>query len=429
MPINSQFSPRIANVITLLLTPYALGAGFQINERSATGLGRAFSGEAAIADEASVLASNPAGTILLGGDWNYSLGATYINPGADATLFPAVTGGNAGAPTLDDDIAEDAVVPYLYLTKRIQDDFAVGLGIFSTYGLRTNYSNEVANLVGTNFSEITSFNINPSFSYRINEFMSIGGGFNALYGEGEITSNAVPLAGAPSFGLEGDDWGFGYNLGVLFELSSTTRIGLSYRSQVELELEGSATGSIVGGATVGSDLEIDLPAIAEFSIYHELSDQWAIHGDILWTQWSDFESLDPRVSTGIPAQDAAINAGLSTPQNWNDTLRFAIGATYQHCSNWTFRGGLSYDESPIDDEFRTLRIPDGDRFSFNVGASYKVNEAVSIDAGYSFTLVDDVNLGQPNNSPTGFADNGLIGSNSIGEGNIHYLSLGLSGSF
>lgn len=414
---------------TILTAPSLFGSGFQVNERSAVGLGRAFSGEAAIGDDASVLASNPAATVLLGGEWNYSVGATYINPGADATLFPAVTGGNLGPSIGDDDIAESALVPYLYGTKRINDQFVVGLGAFTNYGLRTNYSESIANSIGTNFSEITSVNFNPSFSYRINDVVSIGAGFNAVYAEGEITSNAVPLAGAPSFGLEGDDWAFGYNFGILFELSEQTRIGLSYRSEIDLELEGSVTGSIVGGGTFPAGLAIDLPATAEFSIYQEINDKWAVHGDILWTQWSSFESLDPTVSTGFAPQDAAINAGLSTPQNWNNTFRYSIGTTYTHNSQWTFRGGIAYDESPVEDAFRTLRIPDGDRVSLSLGASYAINEHVKIDAGYSLVLVDDINLGQPNNSPSGFADLGLIGSNSSGEGNIHTFSLGVSGSF
>ena len=303
-----------------LATPGVFGAGFQITERSAAGLGRAFSGEAAIGDDASVLASNPAATVLLGGGWNYAAGATYINPGADATLFPTVTGGNAGPAVQDDDIAGDAWVPYLYVTKKINDSLTVGAGLFSGYGLRTDYSDASANLVGTNFSEVTTINFNPSIGYRVNEYFSIGAGFNVVYGDGELTSNSVPAVGAPSFGLEGDDWGFGYNVGFLFELSQATRVGLSYRSEIDLALDGSVTGSIVGGASIPGELEIELPATAELSLYHEFSDKWAVHGDILWTQWSSFDNLAPQVSTGNALQDAAINGGLATPQDWNLSL-------------------------------------------------------------------------------------------------------------
>lgn len=414
---------------SVIVSPYLFGAGFQLAERSASGLGRAFSGEASIADDASVVASNPAAMLMLGGDWNFSTGATYIDPGANATLYPAVTGGNAGPALKDDDIAASAFVPYLYATKRINEDLVAGFGTFSSFGLRTNYNESTSDLVGTNYSEVTTINFNPSLSYRINESLSIGAGFNVMYANGEITSNQVALAGAPSFGLEGDDVAFGYNLGVLFNLSESTRIGLSYRSAMNLDLEGTATGSILGGATVPANLDVELPATAELSIFHQINEKWAIHGDVFWTQWSSFETLEPKVSTGNPAVDAGVNAGLRTPENWNDSFRYSIGTTYQANSQWTFRGGIAYDMTPVDDEFRTLRIPDGDRLWLSAGASYALNEHLKIDAGYSFIFVDEVSLGQPNSTPSGFADSGLIGSNSIGEGNIHLFSLGVSGSF
>lgn len=397
-----------------LLIPLASGAGFQLTERSASGLGRAFSGEAAIAEDASVLSSNPAALILLGGEWNFSVGVTYINPSADATLFPLVTGGNNGPALRDDDIAEDAFVPYLYLTKKITDDLSVGFGAFSTFGFRTNYSEAVADQINTNFSEIATFTLNPSFGYRINDFLSVGAGFNALYAEGEITSNAVAGTPLPFFGLEGDDWAFGYNIGLLFEPTSTTRIGLNYRSKFDIDLEGSSNSFFSGGTSVPADLSIELPATLQVSIAQDLSPQWTIHGDILWTQWSSFDRLEP--NTGSPATDPF----LAVDQEWNDTFRYSIGATYRPNSTWTLRTGIAYDESPIDDEFRTLRIPDGDRFWLSAGASYAINPNLSIDAGYSLIFIQDVSLGE--NDPS-------IDTDSLGEGIIQQFSLGLSGSF
>ena len=138
--MNAQTSHllRIALLGVSALSPHAFGSGFQLQNRSAIGLGRAFSGGSSVADDASVIASNPAAMALLEGEWNYSAGLTYINPNADATLFPTFTGGNAGPATTDDDIAESAVVPHLYLTKRLNEDIVVGIGAFSNYGLRTN---------------------------------------------------------------------------------------------------------------------------------------------------------------------------------------------------------------------------------------------------------------------------------------------------
>ena len=433
---------------SFLLTPSLFGAGFQLQERSASGLGRAFSGEASIADDASIVASNPAAMLLLGGDWNFSAGATFINPGADATLFPTLTGGNDGPELTDDDVADSAYVPYFYGTKKINDRFALGLGVFSGFGLRTNYDNSTAALVGTDFSEVITVNFNPSIAYRITDKLTLGAGFDVTYAQGEISSRAPGGGGAGLFGLRGNEIAFGYNVGLLYEFSERTRIGLHYRSSIDLELEGSAEISpafndlILGGVnaqrgalgapllpdgTVDVDgrgdgsLDIELPATIELSIYHELSDKWAIHGDILWTGWSSFDNLEPRTGVVDGNTGIAVDPFLATAQNWNDTFRYSLGATYQPNESWTFRTGVAYDESPIDDEFRTLRIPDGDRFWLSLGASYAINENVKVDVGYSYIIVQDVGLGEN--------DNGLIDTDSSGEGDVHQFALGFSSSF
>jgi long-chain fatty acid transport protein len=404
-----------------LLTPAAAGAGFQLAERSASGLGRAFSGEASIAEDASVLASNPAAMVMLGGNWNYSVGATYINPNADATLYPTVTGGDLGPAVKDNDIAEEAIVPYLYLTHKITDDLSVGFGTFSTYGLKTNYSRSVASQVNTDYSEITTLTLNPSVGYRFNEMFSIGAGFNAVYGEGELTSRFVPIPGTmqgfPAFDLEGDDWGYGYNLGFLFSPTPSTRIGVSYRSEVEIELDGDY--SLTGFPSGMGEVPIDLPASAEFSVAQDLNEKWTIHGDILWTDWSSFDRLDLETSLGtIPLSD----------NNWNDTFRYSLGATYRPNRCWTLRTGVAFDETPIDSADRTLRIPDGDRIWLSLGASYAMTETFSIDGGYSYVFIEDVALGQ-NDSPGGPGTPSTIGTRSKGEGHFHLFSLGVSGSF
>ena len=445
-----QHHPIISSAFatSFLLTPCLTGAGFQLAERSASGLGRAYSGEASIADDASVVASNPAAMVLLGGDWNFSLGTSYIDPNADATLFPALTGGNNGQATRDDDIADSAFVPYLYATKRINDKLVLGAGVFSSYGLSTNYETSTAALVGTDNSELTTINFNPSIAYRINDKLTLGAGFNVTYADGEVSSRAPGGGGAGLFRLEGDDVAFGYNIGLLYEFSERTRIGLHFRSSIDLELDGSATlspafnsailGQINSGrAAVGApplpngtvdidgrgdgSLDIELPSTIELSIYHELSDKWAVHGDILWTNWSSFDTLAPRTGVVDANTGVAVDPLLSVPQNWDDTFRYAIGATYQANDCWTFRTGIAYDESPVDDDFRTLRIPDGDRLTLSLGASYAVNDHFTIDAGYSYVFVDDVSLGEN--------EGGIIGTDSSGEGYIQVFALGVSGSF
>ena len=398
----------------LALTAASQGAGFQLAERSATGLGRAFSGESAIADDASVIASNPAGMSLLD-DMSFAVGASCIRPGVD------VSGTGALGPTSDKGVIPEALVPFSYFTKRLNDKFTAGLGIFTTYGLKTDYSTAFATSAATDYSELLSFNVNPSLSYRVNDQLSIGVGFNALYAEGEITSltpGLPPLGGTNLFALKGDDWGFGFNVGVLYEITNRTRVGLHYRSAVELEIEGTADlGAALGGpATVPATLDIELPDTIEFSIYHEVNDRLAVHGDVLWTNWSRFKTLAP--ITGTPADPA-----LAVDESWSDTFRFSIGATYAVNDKLTLRCGLAYDESPVDNDHRTLRIPDADRIWASVGASYKINECYTCDIGYTHIFADDAKV----IAEAAGGNERYFGGKASGD--VDLLAAGIHGSF
>lgn len=402
-------------LLTVALATQVNGAGFQLAERSARGFGRAFSGEAAIADDASVLASNPAGISLLD-DWSFSIGASYIN--ADADISGSTPDGNLS----DNDVIPEAVVPYAYLTKKLNDQVSIGIGVYTTYGLKSDYSRDFANQAETDFSELLSFNVNPAISVRLSDHWTFGFGLNALYADGNLTSRSFegPAAGLSLFDLKGDDWGFGYNLGLLFELSPQTRFGLHYRSAIDLSLNGEADlgpgfGPFTG--TLDATLDVELPDTFEFSAYHEINSKLALHADILWTNWSKFESLDP--SVGNPLIDPA----LSTRQDWDDAYRFSIGATYRHSERLTFRAGFAYDESPTSDSNRTLRIPDSDRFWASLGASLVLNETYTLDIGYTHIFADDVDLASDDNG--GNAGN----FNGQGDGNVNLLALGLSGSF
>lgn len=383
----------------------AFGAGFQLQERSTVGLGRAFSGEAAVADDASVIASNPAGMIKLDGT-SISAGLSYIRPGADAS-------GNSGT-TRSSDVGDEVVVPAFYISKKLNDKIAVGIGSFTTYGLSTDF-NFNAGFPGPlpDTSTLESVNLQPSIAYRLNEKLTIGAGFNILYADGTINST-VP-GGPRVFNLEGDDFGYGYNIGVLYEWSDRTRFGLHYRSKVDLKLDGET--DFIGSpnpplpplSNQNTTLSVTLPETIEFSAYHEVNDCWAIHGDILYTKWSRYNGLAPR--TGTPTDPV-----FATGADWDNAIRYSLGATYTHSDKWTFRFGAAFDESPISDGDRGLRIPDEDRVWLSAGFSYALGNGYSLDAAYTHIFISDASVEE-----TGF--NGTV------SGDVDLLSVGISGSF
>jgi len=400
-----------AALAALCLSNLAQGAGYQLQERSTKGLGRAFSGEAAIADDASVLASNPAGMLLVPGDTAVSVGLSGIFPDVDVQGVFTPTGAPGGVPTSASGVADDAVVPYFYLTQKLNDKVIVGFGSYTTYGLATNYPLSFAARSLADKSELKTVNLNPSIAYRINSQWSIGVGFNALYGDGKLNStfpNSLPL-----LDLAGDDWGFGYNVGVMFELTDSTRFGLHYRSEVDLTLEGrvvSAAAAIWNGPGI---VDVTLPDSLELSAYHEINDRWAIHGDAVWTGWSDFQQLQPIVF-GAPVQPPA------TIENWNDVWRFSIGTTWKTTDRLTLRAGVAYDQSPVDQQFLTLRIPDSDRLWLSCGMSYQINPCWSIDLAYTHLFTDAVRI----NETTGSGN--FVGT---AEGSTNLIAVGMSGHF
>jgi long-chain fatty acid transport protein len=250
-------------------------------------------------------------------------------------------------------------------------------------------------------SSITTVNINPSVAYAVNQHLSFGAGVSAMYMDAEL-SQAIdfgtifyPLGGTPQGDdgkatVEADDWGFGFNLGVLYQFNEATRIGANYRSRVKLKLNGDADynySSKVAGMIAGSpyptffhnggvDSEVTLPDTASVSIYHRVSKKLALMADVSWTGWSTVDEL--RISFDSQQPDSV------TTLKWQDAWRIGAGATYSVNDRLDLRCGAMYDQSPVSRKaYRTPRLPDQDRLWTNVGGSYVLDERWSVDIAYA----------------------------------------------
>lgn len=400
----------------LAASPAVYAAGFQLQERSAAGLGRAFSGEAAMGDDASVIASNPAGMMLLEEEWALATGASAVIPQVDikGSFFPPAPAPPGTKLDADaDDVAESAYVPYAYVAKRFsnQISFGLGFGAYTTYGLHTNYPTDFVGRTLADRSQLTSVNFNPAIAWRINRQWSVGAGFDALYADGKLTST-LPN-GSSLLRLSGDDWGYGYNLGVLFEADECTRLGLHYRSSVNLKLEGESRSVLIPPFNGSAHLGVDLPDTVEFSAVHDIG-PWSIHGDILWTHWEKFRKLEPIVHNS-PAQPPI------TEENWDDSWRFSAGTTWRANDNWTLRAGVAYDLTPVDEENLTLRIPDSDRLWLTMGFSWQFMPCWKMDVGYAHLFAESVEISE-GSAATGFFDGKATSGADV-------ISIGISAEF
>ncbi|MEI4979539.1 outer membrane protein transport protein [Aeromonas caviae] len=387
----------IAAAVTLASTQ-TFAAAFQLNEHSASGLGRAYAGEAAIADNAAVLSRNPAAMITFD-KMALSVSGTYIKPDVDVA-GDIYAGPTKLAPSSESDIAPDAFVPATYFIQPLNDQWAWGIGLFSNYGLSTEYSKTFAAGAGAGDTELLTFNINPNIAYRINSSFSVGAGINAVYAAAELNryagalSAAIPGANSDTrlAHLKGDTWGFGWNVGTLYEINENNRLALTYRSQVDLSFDGDFQGATSLNRVVDGNLKLDLPAQAEFAGYHRLNQQFAVHYSVNWTDWSAFQELKATSSgCNMPGQPGVC---LNKPEKFKDSTRYALGGTWYVNPSWEARIGFAYDNTPIEPEYRSLSIPDSDRVWYSAGATYHIDKDMSVDFGMAYLDGKEVDVNE-----------------------------------
>lgn len=363
----------------------AHAAGFALIEQNASGLGNAYAGQAAAAADASTIFFNPAGMTYLP-DRQVVVAGHLIKPKAEfsGTVSPAVGGGQGG------DAGGWSLVPNAYFAFRLTPDVHLGVGLNSPFGLKTEYDADWVGRYQAIKSEVKTLNLNPSIAWRVSETLSVGAGLNLQWIEATLT-NRIPVLGQPLVKIKGDDYGWGYNLGAMWQLSADTRIGVSYRSEVDYTLEGKSSTSdpVVGALNGPVTASVVVPDSASLSVFHRLSPKWDLLADVTWTGWSDFDDLPIR---------GTVNK--TTIENWADTLRYSLGVTWRASDTLSLRGGLAYDETPVSDLYRTPRIPDGARTWVALGGQYRMSKRSVIDFGYAHLFVNDPSLHSVDNGTT-----------------------------
>lgn len=429
------------SVLATLITSNVNASGFAIAENSASGMGSAFAGASAIAEDASTTYFNPAGLSKLKGSQMIfaghivSVSSPFTNNGS--TLNPALGGGTLLGP--NDDGSTTAFIPNFYYATELNDKWAFGLGITAPFGQASEYSDTWVGRYHATKSEVTTININPSASYKVDDKLSVGFGVSVQYIEATLANKldsfaiCAPILGGGACGtalgggagnvssdssqsLTGDDWSFGWNFGLLYDVSDQTRLGLAYRSNVKHTLKGNVDFTIdpnlrpiLDGVSpalftdTGISAGIDLPETLSLSLYHAVNPKWSVLADVTWTKWKRFDKLV--IDFDNPAQPSS-----EIPENWENSLRYSLGVNYQADAKWIYRAGLALDETPIPSaEDMTPRIPDSDRIWLSFGFGYKMSDSFGIDVGYSHLFFDDMNI---NNTDASFGHT-LTGSYDV----------------
>lgn len=370
----------------LLATPMmSNAAGFALIEQSGSGMGNAYAGAAAVAEDASTIYFNPAGMTYVEG--TQVVGALHlIRPRGEFNNEGSVAGQGRPLGGEGGDIGDLAFVPNFYYKRDISETMKFGLGVGAPFGLKTEYDkNWLGRFQGIK-SDLKTVNINPALAFKVNDQLSVGFGINAMWIQAELTSAVNLVAAERTSKVKGDDWGFGYNFGAIYQITEATRLGLAYRSKVDQHLKGDVKFSVSGGPTPNGDVnaEVTLPETLSLSSFTKLNDTWDLLADVTWTKWSRFRELAVYRDSGALL--------TSTPENWNNTMRYSIALNYKYSDTLKLRAGLAYDEEAIDDEFRTVRIPGNDRKWLALGAGWQATPNTKLDIGYAHLFISDPSI-------------------------------------
>ena len=367
----------------------AHAAGFQLSEQSAIQMGRAMAGAGVVGDDLSAVHYNPAGMTLLSGTRMQATG-TWVAVNLDYE-------GDSGQT--ENGRLKGQMIPAGFITHQINDSLWAGLGLTVPYGMGTEYSESWEGKDRGTESMILTFDINPNLAWKVNEKLSVGGGISLQYAKAELGSGKTVFneqgikVGDVHSNVKGDSWAWGWNVGLMFQPVETVRFGLAYRSHIAHNADGDTTLDVPntiltnnpaapGISTLVSDMKVRIktPDTVTLSATWEATDALRLSGTARWSKWSNFRALNVQ-NLDLAGTPFASNV---VENNWDDTWFFSLGADYKLNSQWTVRGGVAYDQGPVENQYRMAVIPDTDRVWFSGGASYKYTDNLTFDFGATY---------------------------------------------
>lgn len=386
-----------------------LAAGFQLTEQSITGLGRSFAGAGIVGDDLSAISHNPAGLTLMNG--------TRVQQNFVVTSLDLQYKGVNGSTENGRDTP--AVIPSGFVSHQVNENLWVGLGITVPYGLKVRYDSDWEGRERGVSGSILTVDFNPTIAWKVNDFISFGGGVSAMYTHSKIKAG-LPLGGLASklppalqaqlaglkgeFEYKGDDWMFTWDAGVMVSPTENLRFGLSYRSSAKVTAKGdySIRTNMFGSGTVDGKGRLETPETVMFSGTWKAMDSLRFSGLIRWANWKNFDTMkfsadsQSELMANFPALGGlglkpdllgALGNTLSnvTIKNyWKATWLFTLGADWDINEKWTIRGGIGLETDPIKDQtYRTAVIPDSKRLWLSCGFSYKPTKNWQIDVAYA----------------------------------------------
>lgn len=358
-----------AAVMAVCAASAAHAAGFMLTEQSAGALGRAYAGVGVDGTDISGVYYNPATMTLHPGT---AIQAGFVAVGLDLA-FEGHDGTDAQKPVSENGQYNTQAIPHGYISHQLTDNMWIGLAMTVPFGMGTEYKDGWAwNNRGIS-AEVLTFDFNPNVAWKVSDKLSLGAGMSIQYAAADLKLQSSRMYSE----VDADSLAWGFNLGLMWSPLENLRFGLSYRSRVnhnadgDLELTNPFNGNLVMPA-LDATATLATPAWAMATAAWDVNDFLSLYATFRWTDWSSFDELT--IKTNNPM------IGDSIKNKWQDTYLVSVGADLRFTNWWTFRAGIGYETSAVDDpKYRTAIIPDADRLWLALGSSFKATENMQID--------------------------------------------------
>ncbi|MRT92476.1 OmpP1/FadL family transporter [Ancylomarina sp. 16SWW S1-10-2] len=408
---------KIYLAIALIAFTYSVKAeGYAVNAQGAKQIGMGHVG-VAINWDASSMQFNPGALATIDAKYSLAMGGSLIWTETEYT-----------SPIYENNATDNPMnTPfYLYGSAKLNDKLAVGLAVYTPFGSSNIWGDNWAGKYLVQEISMKAIYIQPTVSYKINDWMSIGAGLNIVYGEFEL-SKAFPIQNPAdgsiladgSANLSGNTIKYGYNIGIFFQPTEKLNIGISYRSQVDIELDDSegegkftypssingipdamtealVAGYKANGATDGSfTATLPLPASLNVGFAYQIDEKWLVSADVNFVEWSVYKTLE------FASEDAAALNSLNK-REWDNAMAYRIGAQYSANEKLDLRAGFYYDETPVQDDLYAPETPGANKIGITAGASYKLNDKFSLDAALLYAVGEKTTGYDTNSKSQGF---------------------------
>lgn len=373
---------QLLTTLLLLCSSLSFGAGYQLNLQGLRQLAMGGSGTAWPWDAATIF-YNPGGLARLDKVQAYG-SILFIIPNVAYAQTP--TGSYTAASK------SQVFVPFnVYVGGPLKkgSKWALGLGVYTPFGSGLNWGNDWTGRYLVESIKLQSIFVQPTISYRINDIISVGGGFVYAFGNLDLTQ-ALPIQNENGIDgqaeLKGNANGVGFNLGVQLKANDKLQFGLTYRSEVDMKLDnGNATFTVP--ASLASSFpnqnfstQLPLPQVASIGVGYKATSKLTLQFDVNFVGWSSYDSLKFDFSN----QTSQLQNN-HTPRKYENTVAFRLGGCYDFNNKISAMVGAAWDPTPVRDGFVSPELPDANRTVLTCGIAYKPVSRLSILAAFEYT--------------------------------------------